>query len=584
MTDTAGDVLVQTLLDWGVDTIFGIPGDGVNGIIESLRVNKDKIKFIQTRHEEAAAFAACAYAKVTGKLGVCLATSGPGGIHLLNGLYDAKLDGAPVLAITGMQFHDLLHTHTQQDVELDKVFMDVCVYNARVMGPAHTENVVSLACRTALTRRGVSHVTMPVDMQSEPVSKDIRSKRNVAHHVSSVQAYRGGMPAEADLRKAAEVLNAGKKIAILSGAGAIGAGQWVEQIAEMLGAPIIKPLLGKASVPDASPLCLGGIGLLGTGPSQEALEECDTLLIIGSSFPYIEFYPKPDQARCVQIDIDGSRIGLRYPAEVGLVGGAKETLEELLPYLKKASDRSFLETGQKRMKDWMELIEMQGTYPDMPMKPQVPAYEIGKRLTDDAIFISDSGTIASWYARFLPYRYGQMCTLSGNLATMACGLPYAIGAQIAYPDRQVVALVGDGGFSMLMAEFATAVKYKLPIKIVIFKNNSLGQIKWEQMVFLGNPEYECDLQPIDFVKIAEACGGYGVSITDPKLAAGQIEAAFAHPGPAIIECVIDPNEPPMPPKATLSDMKNLALALAKGTPGGFEIAKTILKDKVREII
>lgn len=584
MVQTAGDVVVETLMDWGVDTIFGIPGDGVNGIIEALRVNQKKIRFIQTRHEESAAFAACAYAKLTGKLGVCLSTSGPGGIHLLNGLYDAKLDGAPVLAITGLQFHDLLHTHTQQDVELDKLFMDVCVYNCRIMGPAHTQNVVSLACRTALTRRGVSHITMPVDMQSEPVSKDVRSARNIKNHVSSVQSYQGGLPSEADLERAANILNAGKKIAILSGAGAIGAGQLVEQVAETLGAVIIKPLLGKASVPDESPYCLGGIGLLGTSPSVAALEECDTLLIIGSSFPYIEFYPKPDQAHCVQIDIDGSRIGLRYPVEAGLVGHSKSTLEHLLPRLTYHENRSFLEKGQKLKKEWDEMMQKEGTREDTPMKPQVPAYELGKRLADNAIFLSDSGTIASWYARFLPYRYGQMCTLSGNLATMACGLPYAIGAQIAYPDRQVIALVGDGGFSMLMAEFVTAVKYKLPIKIVIFKNNSLGQIKWEQIVFLGNPEYVCDLHPIDFVKFAECCGGTGISITDPKDCAAQIEQALAHPGPVIIEAVVDQNEPPMPPKASISDMKNFAEAVLRGTPGGLDIAKTIMKDKVRELI
>ena len=581
---TAGDVLVETLIDWQVDTCFGIPGDGINGIIEALRTRQDKIRFVQVRHEESAAFAACAYAKLTGKLGVCLATSGPGGIHLLNGLYDAKLDGAPVLAITGMQFHDLLNTHTQQDVELDKLFMDVCVYNCRIMGPAHTENVVSLACRSALANRGVAHITMPVDMQSEPISKDVRSKRNVAHHVSSVHTLSGNLPNEPELQAAADILNVGKKIAILSGAGAIGSGKLVEQIAEELGAVIIKPLLGKASVPDDSPYCLGGIGLLGTYPSQLALEECDTLLIVGSSFPYIEFYPKPGQAKCVQIDIDGSRIGLRYPVDVGLVGPAKERLQQLLPHLKGQKKNAFLELGQKRKKDWMKLLEQRGTREDMPMKPQVPAYELGKRLADNAVFISDSGTIATWYARYLPFRYGQMCTLSGNLATMACGLPYAIGAQVAYPERQVVALVGDGGFSMLMAEFATAVKYKLPIKILIFKNNSLGQIKWEQIVFLGNPEYECDLHPIDFVKFAEACGGYGVSITDPKRCAAQLEQALAVPGPAIIELVIDPLEPPMPPKATFEDMKNFTEAVARGTPGGLAIAKNIIGDKVRELI
>ena len=584
MAQTAGDVLVATLIDWGVDTIFGLPGDGVNGIIESLRKRQADIRFIQARHEEAAAFMACAYAKTTGRLGACIATSGPGGIHLLNGLYDAKMDGAPVIAITGMQFHDLLHTHTQQDVELDKLYMDVAVYNCRIMGPAHTQNVVELACRTALTRRGVSHVTMPVDMQSEPVKKDLRSKRNVKDHVSNLAVFKGGLPREDDLQAAAAILNAGKKIVIMSGAGAIGSGPLVERVAETLGAVVVKPLLGKASVPDDSPFCLGGVGLLGTAPACDALEDCDTLLIVGSSFPYIEFYPKPGQARCVQIDIDGARIGLRYPAEVGLVGFAKETLEHLLPRLVRKDNRKFLEHGQARKADWQKLMEDRGSRPDMPMKPQVVALELGRRLADDAIFISDSGTIASWYARYLPFRYGQHCTLSGNLATMACGLPYAIAAQVAHPGRQVVAIVGDGGFSMLMAEFATAVKYKLPIKILIIKNNSLGQIKWEQISFLGNPEYECDLQPIDFVKFAECCGGAGVRIENPETCGSLLDRALAMPGPVVIEAVVDPNEPPLPPKISAADMKNFASALAKGTEGRGDIVKTVFKDKVRELI
>lgn len=584
MAETAGDALVQTLINWGIDTIFGIPGDGVNGIIESLRKRKDEIRFIQTRHEEAAAFMACAYAKTTGRLGACVATSGPGGIHLLNGLYDAKLDGAPVIAITGMQFHDLLHTHTQQDVELDKLYMDVCVYNCRIMGPAHTENVVELACRTALTRRGVAHVTMPVDMQSEPVKKDVRSKRNVMHHVSDMPAFRAGLPHEDDLQKAADILNAGKKIVIMSGAGAIGAGPLVEEVADRLGAVIVKPLLGKASVPDASDYCLGGVGLLGTKPSQQALEECDTLLIVGSSFPYIEFYPKPGQAKCVQIDLDGARIGLRYPAEVGLVGYAKACLEHLLPRLEASKNRHFLQTGQKRKKEWLELLETRGTVESLPMKPQVVAYELGKRLADDAIFISNSGTIATWYARYLPFRYGQHCTLSGNLATMACGLPYAIAAQVAHPGRQVVAIVGDGGFSMLMAEFATAVKYNLPIKILLIKNNALGQIKWEQMVMLGNPEYECELHPIDFCKVAEACGGKAIRIEDPARCGAQLDAALAEPGPVLIEAVVDPNEPPLPPMVTFDEMTKFTEALAKGTQMRGDIIKTVFKDKVRELI
>src|SRR5579871_2934539 len=316
---TAGDVLVETLIDWGVDTVFGIPGDGINGLIESLRTHQDKIRFIQVRHEEAAAFMACAYAKYTGKLGVCLATSGPGGIHLLNGLYDAKLDNQPVLAITGMQFHDLLHTYTQQDVELDKLFMDVALYNTRVMGATHVQNVTDLACRTALAYHGVAHITIPVDIQDEPIDM-ARSKRNIPGHTSHKFARSEMMPPETDVQRAAEVLNAGKRIVILAGGGALRATDELEQTAERLGAPIVKALLGKAAVPDDSPYTTGGIGLLGTKPSQEAMENCDTLLMVGTSFPYIEFMPKPGQARGVQIELDPKRIGLRYPVEVGLVG------------------------------------------------------------------------------------------------------------------------------------------------------------------------------------------------------------------------------------------------------------------------
>src|SRR5690242_3619197 len=346
MAKTGGDILVETLIKWGVDTIFGIPGDGINGIIEALRIRKDDIRFIQVRHEEAAAFNACAYAKWTGRLGVCIATSGPGGIHLLNGLYDAKLDGQPVLAITGLQFHDLLHTFTQQDVELDKLFMDVCVYNSRIMGPQHVENVVELACRTALAYRGVAHVTIPVDMQSQTLSAGKRSERNVPHHVSELMARSGQAPSDEQLDRAAAVLNAGKKTAILAGRGALGAREEVLAVAERLGAPVIKPLLGKGVIPDDSPFSSGGIGLLGTKPAQEALENCDTLLIAGSTFPYIEFYPRPGQAQAVQIELDPMRIGLRYPVAAGLVGDSAKALQSLLRRLNYREDRSFLKEAQ----------------------------------------------------------------------------------------------------------------------------------------------------------------------------------------------------------------------------------------------
>jgi len=580
---TASGLLLDILLEWGVDVIFGLPGDGINGIMEALRERRDKIRFIQVRHEEAAAFAAAGYAKFTGRLGVCLATTGPGAIHLLNGLYEAKMDHQPVLALTGLPFHDLIGTSTQQDVEIDKLFMDVAVYNQRIMGPTHVENVTPLACRAALSQRGVAHLTIPVDFQEMPV-KTGRTKRNVPFHTSDVYAHSAYMAAEEDLRRAADILNAGTRVAILAGAGSLHATDELEQAAERLGAPIVKALLGKAAVPDDSPYTTGTIGLLGTRPSQDALEQCDTLLMAGTSFPYIEFLPKPGAARGVQIDIDPTRIGLRYPVEAGLVGDARRVLAALLPLLRRHEDRRFLEHAQEGMRAWWTLMEEQGTRRDIPMKPQVVAWELGNRLRPDAIVVSDSGTITTWFARHIRAKRGQMFTLSGMLASMADGLPYAIAAQIAHPERQVVAFVGDGGFSMLMAELATAVKYRLPIKVVVVKNNVLGMIKWEQMVFLGNPEYGVDLSPIDFAMYARACGASGVTIEDPARCGQQLEDALAMPGPVVIEAVVDPFEPPMPPKITRDQVAKFARALARGEPHRGRIALTAIADKVRELV
>ncbi|HYF90400.1 thiamine pyrophosphate-dependent enzyme [Azospirillum sp.] len=584
MARTAADILVDVLVDWGVDTIFGIPGDGINGVVEALRQRKDEIRFIQVRHEEAAAFAACGYAKFTGKLGVCLATSGPGGLHLLNGLYDAKLDHQPVLAITGLQYHDLVGTHTQQDVELDKVFQDVSVFNQRIMGAAHVRNIATLACRTALAHRGVAHITIPVDLQDQAAGDDMRAPRNVKGHNTALFAPELPVPSEAEMRRAVEIMDAGKRIVILAGQGALKAGDQLERLAEKTGAVIVKALLGKAAVPDDSPYTTGSVGLLGTEPSQTALETCDTLLIAGSTFPYIEYYPKPDQARGIQIDIDAARIGLRYPVEAGLVGDCRLALDILTERVQPHEDRSFLQQAQAGKAEWMRLTEERGTRQDIPMKPQVAAWELGKRLTDTAIVACDSGTIATWWARQIPVKRGQMHSLSGNLATMAPGLPYAIAAQIAYPDRQVIAYVGDGGFSMLMADFVTAVKYNLPVKVIINNNSSLGQIKWEQMVMLGNPEYVCDLHPIDFAKVAEACGGKGFTIRDPKDCGAILDAALAHPGPVVVDCLVDTNEPPMPPKVKAKQAAHFAEALARGTPDALKIAATVFKDRAREII
>ena len=584
MTSTTADLLVERLIAWGIDTIFGFPGDGINGIFESLRTRQSRIKFIQVRHEEAAAFAACGYAKYTSRLGVCLATSGPGGIHLLNGLYDAKCDGQPVLAITGHTFHDLIGTHYQQDVDLDKLFMDVAAYNQRIMGPAHVHNVVDEAIKTALARRTVAHITIPKDIQDWPASDKHRSGANISKHSADLFAGAHSVPPDALLQQAADLINAGSKVAILAGRGCLGCRAEVLALAEAVGGPIIKPLLGKATVPDDSPYTTGGIGLLGTAPSQDALDECDTLVIAGSGFPYMEFYPEPGHAKAVQIDNDPARIGLRYPADIGLVGDCGGVLRALLPLLRRKADRGFLEKAQARTKDWRTLMQKRGTRTDMPMKPQVVAHELNKLLDSDAIVSSDSGTIATWSARYIDIRDRMQFSLSGSLATMANGLPYSIGAAVAFPGRQVVCIVGDGGFTMLMGEDATLVKHKLPVKVIIIKNNVLGEIKWEQMVLGANPEFGVELQPIDFAAFARACGAGGFTIDRPEQAAAVLREALAYDGPAVIEAVVDPNEPPLPGKISTKQAMNFAEALVRGERDRWDIIKTVLEDKVREVV
>ncbi|HEX5271026.1 MAG TPA: thiamine pyrophosphate-dependent enzyme [Gemmataceae bacterium] len=584
MAKTVADLLVERLIGWGVKTIFGLPGDGINGLFEALRTRKDQIQFVQVRHEEAAAFAACGYAKYTGGLGVCLATSGPGGIHLLNGLYDAKMDGQPVLALTGHTFHDLIGTHYQQDVDLDKVFMDVSVYNERVMGPHHVNSVIDEAIKTALARRGVAHVTVPKDIQEWSADKLPLSGMNIAGHSADYFAPSLPLPSQAAMQRAADLINAGQRVAILAGRGCLGARNEVQELAERVAGPIVKPLLGKGVVPDDSPYTTGGIGLLGTAPSSDAMQEADTLVILGSSFPYMEFLPKPGQAKGVQVDIEPGRIGLRFPVEVGLVGDCKAVLDALLPMVRRKADRGFLSQAQENMRKWRELLKERGTRGDRPMKPQVVAYHLDRYLSDDAIICCDTGTVTTWGARYITMRGRMMFSASGTLATMANALPYSVGAATAYPGRQVVCLSGDGGFTMLMGEMATLVKYKLPVKVILFKNNVLGQIKWEQLVMEGNPQYGVQLQPIDFAAYARACGAAGFTLEDPDKAEDVLRQAFAQPGPALVEAVIDPNEPPMPGNVTMTQAFHFAEAIARGTRAGMDIVKTVIENKVREVV
>lgn len=580
---TAADILIETLIDWNVDIIFGLPGDGINGIMEALRIRQDRIRFIQVRHEESAAFMACAYAKWTGRLGVCLATSGPGGTHLLTGLYDAKLDQAPVLAITGMQFHDLIETFTQQDVDLTRAFSDVAIFNAQVSDPAHMENLAGLACRSALARRGVAHLTIASDVQEQTLDEAKRSKRNRPSHTPDRWFEGSSLPEEEQLAKAADILNGATKVAILAGRGALGARLELEQTADLLGAPVAKALLGKAALPDEHPLTTGGIGILGTLPSQEAMEECDALLIVGSTFPYIEYYPKPGQARGVQIDRDPQRIGLRYPVEAGLVGDAAITLRLLNERLRRKDDRSFVEKAQRGMQRWREMMAQTETKEDVPLKPQVVTRAFGRRLPDGAILVADSGQNTEMAARHVDLKDGQAFGVSGSLASMACGLPYAITAGLAFPGRPVFAVVGDGGFAMQLGEFSTAVRYKIPLKLLVLKNGMLNQIAWEQMMFLGNPQFACELQPIDFAMAAEAMGGVGYSVSRASDVESVLDAACAAEGPVVIEAVVDPYEPMMPPKMPPDYAKNFRKALPE-TPGRAEIEANVAEEPLKTMI
>lgn len=582
MAKTAADILVERLIDWDVEVIFGLPGDGINGIMEALRTRQDKVRFIQVRHEESAAFMACGYAKYTGKLGVCLATSGPGAIHLLNGLYDAKNDFVPVLAITGNTYHDLMGTHYQQDVNVVGLYTDVALYNQQITGAQHITAVTDMSCRRALSERGVAHINFPVDLQEQTLKDDEPSMMKTQEHTSDVWTKSILIPTSDELKKAAAILNQGTKTAILCGQGALGCGELVEEMASKLAAPVIKALLGKAVIPDDSPYTTGGIGLLGTLPSERAMEECDTLLIIGSNMPYVQYYPKAGQAKAVQIDSDPSHIGWRYQIDVGLAGDARATLEALLPLIDRKDDRSFLSKAQERVSEWKNLEHERASREDVPLKPQVVARALSDMLDDDAIISVDCGTNTFWAARGIEIRRNQKFSVSGTLATMASGLPYAIAAAVAYPERQSVAFVGDGGFTMLMGEFVTAVKYKLPLKVVIIKNNSLGQIKWEQMVFLGNPEYACDLEPIDFVKFAEACGGIGFRCEKPEEIRPAFEAMFAADRPAIVEAIVDQFEPPLPPTIKAQQALHFAEALARGEPNRGRIALTVFRDKWHE--
>jgi pyruvate dehydrogenase (quinone)/pyruvate oxidase len=586
VSQIASEALIERLADWGVDTVFGLPGDGINGIMEGLRRHQDRVRFVLVHHEEAAAFMATAHAKATGRIGVCLATSGPGGIHLLNGLYDAKLDHMPVLAITGMQETSVLGTGYQQEVNLDKLYADVAEYDQMIYNPAQLPSVVDNAIRTAYARRGVAHLTVPNDIQVADADADPWQHVAPARPPSTapVMLEAPGRPSEQDLQRIADLLNEGDKVAILAGAGARHAREELLALAETIGAPIVKTLSGKATVPDDSPYTTGGIGLLGTRPSEDLMEQIDTLLMVGTNFPYTKHLPAPSKVRVAQIEADPARAGGRIPTEVPVVGDAKLALQGLLPLVKQRTDTAFLGKCQDAMTKWRKNMASQADAERDPIAPQYLVSVLNELATEDAVLTCDSGTIATWAARHWDVRGGREFFLSGNLATMAPGMPYAIGIQHAFPGRQVIAFVGDGGFAMLMAEFLTAIKHGLPVKVVINNNNSLGQILWEQMV-LGYPEYGVRHSDpfVDYAAFATANGALGLKVERAAGVRAAIEQALSHDGPALVDVNVNPDEPPLPGKVEREQAIKFAQAFLRGQPRKATIATTLFRDKIEQL-
>ena len=581
-TRTASDQLVERLIEWGIDVVFGLPGDGINGVMEALRARRDQIRFVHVRHEETAALAACAYGKFTGRPAACLSTAAPGAVHLMNGLYDARIDQSPVVAITGMTYHDVIGTHYLQDINHDFALNDPCVYSQRVMGEAHVLPVVDMAVRSAIAQRGPAAIAIPIDIQSGDAVTGDRSIKNIEGHTAVTALDGRRLPPPERIQRAAQALESCSRTVIFIGAGARGAGDEVEALADKLGAPIVKAMLGKDAVPDDSPYCLGGYAMVGTRPAQNALKGCDSIVIVGSSSPYIEFLPEPGSAVGVQIDDRPERLGLRYPVEVGLAGDAKLTLTELLGQVQQRSDRSFLEQAQAEMRDWRALQAERAEPREPPIAPDAIPYHLSDALPDRAILCGDSGTVTTWAAR-TELRRGQLFSFSGTMCSMMAALPYAIGAQVAYPDRPVVALTGDGSLTMMLGELATLAQYALPVKVVVMRNDVLGLIKWEQMAFLGNPQYGVELAPVDFVKVAEACGIHGVRIEDPARVGDQLSEALAAHGPALIEAIVDPDAMPMTPTINREHAKGVAWGLARGEPNRERIALTMSRVLAREM-
>jgi pyruvate oxidase len=548
----AGEYLVDLLIDWGVDHIYGMPGDSINSLIEPIRKAKDKIKFIQVRHEEAGALAAAAYAKLTGKLGVCTAIAGPGAIHLLNGLYDAKLDHAPVLAITGQVESDLIGIDYFQEVNLDRLFDDVAVYNQRIMSAEQLPAVVNQAIRTAYTKKGVAVLTIPDDIPRYEVEREVRT-------TTSFYCKQEIRPDKSDLLQAKEILVKAKRPVILAGKGTKHAKENLIRLAEKMAAPIILSLPAKGVIPDEHPLCLGGLGLIGTRPAYEAMQNADTLILAGTSFPFTGFLPR--EAKTIQIDTDSTQIGKRMPVDIGLAGDADYTLGWLIDQVPYQTDRNHLETHQKMMKDWWDHLAKQEEADEVPIKPQRVLRALQQVADDDAILSVDVGNVTVWVARHFRMIRQQFLT-SAWLATLGCGLPGAIASKIAHPDKQVFAICGDGGFGMTMNDFVTAVKYELPIVVVVLNNHKIAMIKFEQEV-MGNVEFGTDLTNPNFARYAEICGGIGYRVETPDQLLPAFEQAVKQKKPCIIDVVVDADEAPMPAKITFAQAAGYAKHMVK---------------------
>ncbi len=584
MKENVSDFLVRRLSEWGVKRIFGFPGDGINGIMGALNRASNTLDFIQVRHEEMAAFMACAHAKFTGEVGVCLATSGPGAIHLLNGLYDAKLDHQPVVAIVGQQKRAALGGNYQQEVDLISLFKDVAhEYVHMVSTPMQMRHIVDRAMRIAQVERNVCCIIIPNDIQEMEAEKPEREHGTV-HSGIGYKAPRV-LPRPEDLQRAADALNAGSKVAILAGAGALGATGEVIQAADLLGAGIAKALLGKAAVPDELPYVTGSIGLLGTKPSYDMMMECDTLLMIGSSFPYSEFLPEEGQARGVQIDLSGRMISIRYPMEVNLVGDSAETLKLLLPLLKRKDDRSWRNRIEKHVAQWWEIMEARAMESADPINPQRVFWELSSRLPDNCILTCDSGSSANWYARDLKVRQGMMASLSGGLATMGPGVPYAIAAKFAHPDRIVIAMVGDGAMQMNgMNEMITITKYwrrwsNPHLIVMVLNNRDLNQVTWEQRAMEGDPKFEAsqDVPDFPYAAYAESIGLRGIRVDQPEKVGAAWDYAMSADRPVILEVYADPDVPPLPPHITFKQARAYASAILKGDADSAGIIKQAVK-------